>query len=258
MIQYERQRLILGALRAADVARIEDLVKATGASPSTVRRDVDLLVRAGQVIALRGGAIRLNEHLVELPSLAKSLINKTEKNAIAMAAARTVKNGDTIYIDSGTTTLQMMQYLRGLRVQIVTSNTSLLTQVPDEQMQITILAGDYLANIGSIVGSLTEQLLSNMFFDKAFIGANGCSTKGGITTFDIREATKKRLAHEHSTESYVLIDDTKFGKTATHRAFGVADCVLVTNAPNDLLAGAKSYIVADQIAGGTGDEAAAS
>lgn len=245
MIQYERKRLILETLRKSDVAYINDLVAASGVSSSTVRRDIDSLVKSGQVIALRGGAIRLNEKLSELPTATKALINKNEKTAIAATAARQVADGDTIYIDSGTTTLQMFPFLRGLRLQIVTSNTHLLALVPDSGIRITILGGDYLASIGSVAGSLTERILNDMFFDKAFIGASGCSEKAGINTFDIREATKKRIVHENSTESYVLLDSTKFGKSTLCKALEIRDCTLITDQYNDILTTAKSFMIAD-------------
>lgn len=245
MIQFERKRMILETLLSADMVYIDDLVDSIGVSPSTVRRDIDALVKSGQVIALRGGAVRLNERLSELPSKAKALINKDAKVAIAAAAAREVSDGDTIYIDSGTTTLQMMPFLRGRRIQVVTSNTHLLNLLPDERMRITVLAGEYLASIGSIAGSLTERLLHDMFFDKAFIGASGCSAKAGLSTFDIREASKKRIVHDNSNESFVLIDSSKFGKSTLFKALELQECALITDRYHELLASARSYVVVD-------------
>ncbi len=245
MIQYERKRKILETLRSADMVYIDDLVDSTGVSPSTVRRDIDALVKSGQVVALRGGAVRLNERVSELPSKAKAMINKDAKVAIAGLAARQVNDGDTIYIDSGTTTLQMMPFLRGRKIQVITSNTHLLNLVPDDRIKITILAGEYLASIGSIAGSLTERLLSDMFFDKAFIGASGCSAKAGINTFDIREASKKRIVHENSNESFILIDSTKFGTSTLFKALELNACDLITDQYHELLASARSYQVAE-------------
>jgi DeoR family transcriptional regulator, fructose operon transcriptional repressor len=244
MIQYERKQLILEQLRGAELAHIEELVETTGASPSTVRRDIDALIKSGKVIALRGGAVKLNDRPAELPTSAKVLINQEAKQAIAIAAASLVSNGDTVYIDSGTTTLQMMPLLRNRRIHVITSNTQIFTMAPGEKMRITILAGDWIASIGSIAGSLTERLLSELYFDKAFIGASGCSTKAGINTFDIREATKKRIVHDNSQEAYVLLDSSKFGKSTLCKAFELSETRMITDEYNELLAGMKSYIVA--------------
>lgn len=246
MIRFERKRLILELLGKSEVAYLADLVEATGASDSTVRRDVDELEKAGEVVALRGGAVRLNQRITELPSAVKALINKDEKTAIAAAAARQVSDGETIYIDAGTTALQMIPFLTGLNLQIVTSNTHLLTLVPDPGIHITVLAGDYLAATGSIVGSLTEDLLRRMFFDKAFIGASGISDRSGINTFDVREAMKKQIVHANSSESFVLIDSTKFGKSSLHQALQPSQTVIVTDTYHELLTSAKDYILPEQ------------
>lgn len=243
MIRFERKRLIIELLGKSDVAFLADLVEATGASDSTVRRDVDELVKEGEVVALRGGAVRLNNRITELPTAVKALINKEEKIAIAAAAARLVKDGETIYLDAGTTTLQMVPFLMGLNLQIVTSNTHLLTVVPDPSMQITVLAGDYLAKTGSIVGSLTEDLLRRMFFDKAFIGASGVSAQSGINTFDVREAMKKRIVNANSASSYVLVDHPKFDQSSLHKALELSETVIVTNEYHELLESAKDYIL---------------
>lgn len=245
MIRFERKRLIMELLGKSEVAYLADLAEATGASDSTVRRDIDELVRDGEVVALRGGAVRLNQRITELPTAVKALINKDEKTAIAAMAARQVGDGETIYIDAGTTALQMIPFLTGLNLQIVTSNTHLLTLVPDPGIRITVLAGDYLANTGSIVGSLTEDLLRRMFFDKAFIGASGVSSRSGVNTFDVREAMKKQIVHANSTESFVLVDHTKFDKSSLHQALKPSETVIITDSYHELLASAKDYVLTE-------------
>jgi DeoR family fructose operon transcriptional repressor len=243
MIRFERKRLIIEVLAKSDLAYLADLAEVTGASDSTVRRDVDELVKEGEVVALRGGAVRLNQRIVELPTAVKAEINKDDKIAIAAAAARQVVDGETIYLDAGTTAVQMMPFLTGLSLHIVTSNTHLLSLVPESGISITVLAGDYLASTGSIVGSLTEDLLRRMFFDKAFIGASGVSTQAGVTTFDVREAMKKQIVHANSAESFVLVDHTKFGRSSLHQALPIGETVIVTNAYHELLGSAKDYIL---------------
>lgn len=244
MKQYERRRLILDQVRAADVSYIDDLVAATGASPSTVRRDVDSMVTSGLVTALRGGAVKANDRLLELPAATKALINKQEKARIAAAAARLVEDGDTIYIDSGTTTLQMMKFLQGRRIHVITSNTHVLAVAHDPNIRITMLAGEFLDDIGSVAGSLTEMLLNDLYFDKSFLGASGCSERAGINTFDIREARKKRIVHDNSRETYVLLDGTKFQTSTLCKALEISECQLITDKFHELLGSARSYIVA--------------
>lgn len=231
-------------LRSSDVAYIDDLVEATGASPSTVRRDIGSMEIAGHVIALRGGVVKANERQLELPAAQRALINKKEKAAIAAAAAELVEDGDTIYVDSGTTTLQMLPHLQSKSIHVITSNTHLLAVAHDPRMRVTMLAGEFLDDIGSVAGSLTERLLSEFYFDKAFLGASGCSERAGVNTFDIREATKKRLVHRNSRDCYVLLDSTKFEKSTLCKALDLAECDFITDKYHELLALARSYIVA--------------
>ena len=90
MKSFARHQLILDRVALGDSILIDDLVTATGASPSTVRRDIRELERSGQVVSLRGGAIRAEERAAELPAALKSQINRDEKVAIARAAAAMV------------------------------------------------------------------------------------------------------------------------------------------------------------------------
>jgi len=245
MKHFLRQRLILDKVSDGTAVTIEELVAATGASPSTVRRDLRTLEESGQIVGLRGGAVRLDDRPTELPAAAKSLINPEQKSAIARVAAENVHDGDTIYLDSGTTATRMVQFLRGTRVHIVTSNTQILTSNLSSKMTITVLGGEYLSEIGSVAGAMTDRMLSELFFDKAFIGANGISKSAGVTTFDVREASKKRLAHEHSRKTFVLVDGSKFEQVALCRALDLAETTIITDTYSDLLEAANSYIVAE-------------
>lgn len=244
MKSFARHQLILDHVSSGEPVSIDDLIEATGASPSTVRRDIRTLEESGQVVSLRGGAIRLEESPRELPAAAKSLINPAEKAAIATAAAAIVDDGDTIYIDSGTSLTEFFRALHGVRAHVITSNTQILTLMPDPAVTITALGGDYLPDIGSVAGTITDRELGELYFDKAFIGATGISAAAGVTTFDIREANKKRIAYEHSRSTYVLADSSKFDHVSLCRAFMLAECTVVTNAHGDVLQSAKATIIA--------------
>jgi DeoR family transcriptional regulator, fructose operon transcriptional repressor len=240
-----RKQLILDHVASGEVVSIDDLIEATGASPSTVRRDIRALEATGQIVSLQGGAIRSEDRATELPAATKSLINRAEKAAIAVAAAAIVRDGDTIYVDSGTTATEFMRALRDVRAHVVTSNTQVLALKPDPKVTITAVGGDFLPDIGSIAGTITDRQLSELYFDKAFIGVTGISESAGVTTFDIREANKKRIVLEHSRETYVLADSSKFGTISVCRAFALQDCAVITDAHADFLAAARDVIVAE-------------
>ena len=244
MIPYERRKAILERLQSSEVSFIDDLVETLGVSSSTVRRDVNALAKAGEVIALRGGGIRINENPVELPTTAKAQLNSGAKQRIARAAADLVGDGETIYLDSGTTTLRMYPFLRSRDVRIVTTNTQLFALAGGQQCVVSVIGGDYLPSLGSIAGSITEEMMAHMFFDKAFLGASGVSERAGVSTFDVREAAKKRIACAHSKDTYVLADHSKLGRVTFYKALDLKDCHVVTDRHDELLALARGHVIA--------------
>jgi DeoR family fructose operon transcriptional repressor len=243
MKSFARHQLILDRVALGDSILIDDLVTATGASPSTVRRDIRELEQSGHVVSLRGGAIRAEERAAELPAAMKSKINRDEKVAIARAAAAMVVEGETIYVDSGTSLTEFMVALPNIAVHVITSNTQVLGMVPRPKVTVTALGGDYLPDIGSVAGTMTDRQLEDLYFDRAFIGVTGIEADAGVTTFDI-EANKKRLVQAHSRETVVLADSSKFDVVSLCRSFGLAACTVVSDRHAPVLDAAAAYVVA--------------
>lgn len=102
-----------------------------------------------------------------------------------------MEDGDCVYVDSGTTTVGMLKYLQGKRITIVSSSTELLDNLPIKNAKCILLGGEVRDDLESVLGALTEKMISDMYFDKAFIGANGYIPDGGIYTYDDREARKR-------------------------------------------------------------------
>ncbi|KTR39207.1 hypothetical protein NS263_11040 [Curtobacterium oceanosedimentum] len=244
MKSFERHQLILEQAAAGDPVTIEALIDVTGASPSTVRRDIKALEDTGRIVSLRGGAIRLEDAASEVPIATKSLINRAQKTAIAEAAAALVADGDTVYVDSGTTATELMRALRGSRVHVITSNTHALNLPLPPSVTVTALGGDVLPVIGSVAGPITDRELADLYFDKAFIGVTGIDAAAGVTTFDIREANKKRIVHAHSKHTYVLADSSKFNQVSLCHAFTLAECTVITDADDEVLQHAGAAVIA--------------
>ena len=243
MKPFARQKLILDQLVSREILTIEELVELTGSSSSTIRRDIRSLESSKQVVSLQGGAIKLDDGPAEVSHSAKALLNRDKKQAIGQLAAAHVEDGQTIYVDSGTTTMHLVEALYSKKVHIVTSNTHVLTSNLGANVKVTILGGDFIPEIASVAGTLTDRYLDDLYFDKSFIGANGIHARSGVTTFDIREANKKRIVQQHSRETYVLVDSSKFNRTSLCRAFALADCYIVSDEYSEVLESAKSYIV---------------
>lgn len=199
-------------------------------STSTTRRDLKKLSEENRIELLHGGGIKQKKINEELNIIEKSFIHEREKNIIAKLAADLIVDFDVIYIDSGTTTLRIMNYIKAKNVTIVTTNIEVLRgNFNIKNSEIMSLPGTVNSHIASISGTNTDQYLSNLHFTKAFLGTTGFDIKAGVTTPDVREATKKKIVMHNSEKTYVLADDSKFGILSFYKAFDLSDCVVITN-----------------------------
>lgn len=228
VIPYLRRTKILDFISARDVVYLQELSDELGISVSTIRRDLITLEKDGEIIQLRGGAAKLNRRDHDEPVQRKKLVQKESKEIIAKKAAALVEDGDVIYIDSGTTTTAMFQYLKDKHITVVTSSLQVAENMPIKNSTCIFLGGELLPDLESVVGSITEKIIATMYFDKAFIGGNGYARDGGVYTFDIREARKKELVKEHSNQVYFLADSTKENKRAFCRVFDFNECILIS------------------------------
>lgn len=246
MIPYVRRQRILAQLEAKEIVYLHELCELfRGTSEATIRRDLKALEEEGFIDVLRGGAAKLRTIAYEIPLTTKERLHTKEKEQIARYAASLVDVGEIIYIDSGTTTLAMVKYLMDKKVTIVTSNTQVLPMLTgDCAFTCVSLGGEVSPVLGSVAGPITEVQLSQLFFDKAFLGGSGYTAKSGITTPDLREARKKRLVMEHAKKTYVLMDSSKAGKQTLCKCLDFSECIIITDEQNEILENHASYIVA--------------
>ena len=243
-IPHIRRSKIMEMLHLNKVMSLDELQQGlASASSSTVRRDILLLQSQGQVILLRGGNVKLRSvESDEMPVEEKALLHKNNKERIARCAAAYVLEGETIYIDSGTTTAMMLRYLRDIKITIITSSTFVVKEYDRFTGSLIVLGGEVNKSTASIYGPLTDRQMSEMYFDRSFIGASAFSQVGGISTYDVREASKKRIAQAHSRVTYVLADSSKAGRSVLCKAFSLADCILITDVKNDTTAMGNAII----------------
>jgi len=246
MIPYVRRKKILAELENHDLVYIQDLLAILDkVSESTLRRDLRNLEDEGMIEQLQGGAAKIKKNSsYDMPIESKQLIHVEEKEKIARKAASLVKDGEVIYIDSGTSALLVVKYLKTRKIQIITSNTYVLKDLENAAYVCHILGGEVAPLLGSVSGPVTDNQLRNMHFDRAFIGATGFSVRSGITTPDFNEANKKRIVKENTDVLYVLADHSKAGKEALCKVFDLKDCTLITDKMSDVLEGLDNYILA--------------
>jgi DeoR/GlpR family transcriptional regulator of sugar metabolism len=206
-----RQRL--GALvDARRAVRLEELSTTLGVSQATVRRDLDVLARAGRLRRVHGGAVAVDQRLDEPHFDAKAAAAAAEKQRIATRALELLAPTDTLYLDSGSTVLALARLLHGWgHLTVVTNSLPVANELVGRGPRLIVLGGEVRATSRAIVGPLTRLLLAELHVDRALMGTFALDLDEGLSTTDPAEAYTKQLVIERAREVILLADRTKLG-----------------------------------------------
>lgn len=229
MLTEERHQFILQQLKLETIVTVNHLVSTLNVSESTIRRDLSQLEEAGHLIRVHGGAKRPYVLDREPTLKEKAIINLDSKLAIARYSASLVREGETIFVDAGTTTLAMIQFMEERPALVVTNGIEQAALLTDKGYDTLILGGKLKAGTKAIVGSTAFQQLEHYRFQKAFIGMNGVDVEYGLTTPDIEEGAIKSLVIQQSNQAFVLVDNSKFGKVSFCKVANIDDVQIITN-----------------------------
>lgn len=211
MLAQERFLLILQRIAEKDTVTIKELMDHLNTSESTIRRDLVHLNKIGKLKKIHGGATKITEYISEeMPFTQKEDIAKNEKEKIAQFAASLVMDNELIYIDAGTTTNMMVNFLQNQRATFVTNGLSHAQKLSSMGFRCFVVGGELKNTTKAVVGSLAMLNLKDYNFSKGFFGTNGISLKTGFTTPDIVEAAIKKQALLQCKEAFILSDSSKF------------------------------------------------
>ena len=215
MLAEERYAIILEQVRKNKSVKLPELCELLKTSESTVRRDLAVLDENGLVRKVHGGAVSVDEgafSMVEHDVEEKSKLFLEEKTAIAKYAASLIEDGDFVFIDAGTTTEKLIDFLPDKNVTYVTNGFVNAKKMAKRGFKVYIPAGEIKTTTEAIIGAECINSLQNYNFTKSFIGANGIMVSGEISTPDRNEASVKSVVIRNSREVYVLADHSKFGQ----------------------------------------------
>lgn len=228
MLTNERQQVILNLLAEKQTIKIQDVVELTNASESTIRRDLTELENDHKLERIHGGATTRGRKLHEPSITDKTSKNLQEKMRIAKYAATFIQEGDCIFLDAGTTTFQMIPYLRNKRVVVVTNGLTHVEALIEHEVTTYLTGGYVKGKTRALVGPQTIQSLQNYRFDKCFLGANGFDIAFGYTTPDPEEAAVKHQASVLAKNTYVVADHTKYRQVSFSKIDELGDATLIT------------------------------
>ena len=206
----ERRAAILRLAGSSGLTSVDELSSTFGVTTSTIRRDLAQLQAAGRLARTYGGAMPLAH---EAPLRQRNGEATEAKQAIARWAADQVRPGETVLLDSGSTTTALARELSHRSdLTVVTTGITVLHELAHADLQVECLGGALRQLSQGLVGPLTEAALERRTFDRAFLGADGVTAEHGICEADLEQTRLKELIAQRADHVYVLVHADKLGQ----------------------------------------------
>ena len=245
MLTEERQQAIATYINKHSICRVNELCKLTKSSESTIRRDLIELEKRGVIVRVHGGARSLQDYSRDVEQQVRFNLNVDNKREIArFTVINHVTNGDHIFLDAGTTTYEMVPFLREVKdLHVVTNGVDVALACLDNGIHTRLLGGEAKLETHAVIGNTAMKQLQEMNFTVSFIGANGLTADGQFTTPDPAEAGIKKAAIKQAKESFILMDSSKIGAANFASFAHINEAILITNN----LSTGKENILPEQI-----------
>jgi DeoR/GlpR family transcriptional regulator of sugar metabolism len=223
MLVEERRQRVLDVLSARGFVALADLARQIGVSDSTIRRDLEHWHQQGVVRRTHGGAIYVGD-ATSLPALEeRSASQLDEKRAVARAAAARIRDGDTVLLDGGTTTLEVARLLVGRPVQVVTNSLPIAALLAGSRETDLVMLGGYVyPKTGVALGPLTVRMMDDVHCHMLVMSVGGLTAKGLFNSNLLLVETERQMMR-CADEVVVVADHTKVGRQALAFLCGLGD-----------------------------------
>jgi DeoR family fructose operon transcriptional repressor len=209
-----RRGRILELLTQKGKVRVIELSKLFGISEVTIRSDLSELEEAGLLERVHGGAVSTYKAYYNMSFYDRMKTNEPEKREIAAACASMISDGDTLMINSGTTTLFTVQELKNVKnLTIVTNSVSIAQEAVNyDKANVILLGGNFNSQYQFTYGDDTVNQLKKYKADKLILSADGVSAQEGVTTYHHLESEVNRQMILRAKKTIVVADYTKIGR----------------------------------------------
>lgn len=212
----ERRSLLLNQLKDNGKILIADLVNQFNVSEVSIRKDLAVLEERKLLLRVKGGAVNMHQSVDydDMTISQKQGLHTREKQLLGKFAASLISNGETVIIDSGTTTMEIAKNLDGIENLTVITNALdiAITLNRYDRFNVITLGGKMRSVSYSTVGMLAESALKNFYCDKLFLGVDSVSIKDGISTPNLEEASINQAMINSAKEVIAIFDSSKFGR----------------------------------------------
>ena len=227
-----RHDAIRGLIYESGYADVDMLAGQVGASPATVRRDLQELERLGVIDRVHGGARIAEGSAIEVAFRQRARTNLVAKRAIAAVAYGHLVARSTVFLDAGTTVLQLARLLKAapMPLRVFTNGLAVAQELlPVREIELSLLGGQLRRENASAIGPEAEAMLEQLWFDELFLGASAVAADGMIYSVDSGEASLNRRMLARSAQSLLLVDATKFGASATYRVGPIGPLTVISD-----------------------------
>ena len=237
MLTQQRHEIILELLREKGSITVTEVKDLLDTSESTVRRDITALDKEGKLEKVFGGAVELKERVTayEYSVAEKMGLKLEEKDRIAKYAAGLIQDEDFVYIDAGTTTGDILKFLKVTRAVFVTNAVVHAQTLAGRGFKVLLVGGELKSTTEAVIGNQAMNTIRGYHFTKGFFGTNGVDIERGFTTPDIKEAMVKDEALHRSKKRYILCDNSKFEKISSVTFADIKEAkIITTNLDNNI------------------------
>lgn len=214
LLVEERRRHIRDLLKTQERLTVEELVKRFRVSAVTIRGDLDTLASSGEIVRSHGGAIKNRESFPDVPLNVKETLHHAEKVRIGHAAAQLIQDGETVILDSGTTTAEVARQVKFLKVKtltVITNGLNIAMELANLPHIRVLMIGGLLRQMSySTAGPHAEQTLRALNADRLFLGVDALDPQNGLSTPDVLEAQVNALMIRVARDVTAVLDSSKF------------------------------------------------
>lgn len=213
-----RQHLIMEYIREHGSVQVDQLSNHLQVTPQTIRRDLNQLYERQLLQRVHGGAV-VKDNVENLGYGARKILMADEKSEIAQRAAELLPENSSLFINIGTTTERVAEYLYQRQgMLVITNNINVASMLwPAPGLEVMISGGAIRRTDGGIVGSSVEEFIDNFKLDYAIIGCSAIDNDGDFFDFDLREVRVTRTIIEHARSVILVTDSMKFERRAPIR-----------------------------------------
>ncbi len=209
MAFQNRKQIILSLIHERGSAEVAELAQLLNTSEITVRRDLSMLAADGLVYRTHGGAMRVDLAKNPVDFVNKSARNAVEKDHICRLAAQEIQEGDTIFLDCGSTVFRLCPFIRNKSIRVITNSLPIVYELINSSVTLNLVGGEVDAERQAVHGEIAREHIARYRADKAFIGVDGLSRANGLSAGSEKEASIAIALARQATHVYLLCDSSK-------------------------------------------------